>query len=601
MAALILLVSSAGTAGTGFKDFISGRGDQLYEGAQRFRFISFNIPNLLAVEDYMAFDSAEAWRLPDRFEVTDALTAVRQAGGTVVRTYVISVRRTNDAPNVPRHVLGPGKFNEEAFRAMDLVLQTAHRTGVRVILPLVDNWKWWGGVEDYAAFRGKPREAFWTDPQLIEDFEATVRFVVNRRNTLTGVRYREDKALLGWEVGNELRAPAEWIRRMAGFIKSLDPNHLVIDGFQDAALHEETLAAPEIDVVTTHHYPGNRKSFAELVRENAAKAKGRKPYFVGEFGFVAMPEKAAMLDAVVDTGISGALLWSLRFRCRDGGFYWHSEPAGGNKYKAYHWPGFASGEGYDEKAMLALLQQRAFAIRGLPVPSTEPPEPPKLLSIPDGVAALSWQGSAGATSYLVQRAAQRSGPWLTVAAEVDETLVQHRPLFVDGDAPDGKWFYRVQARNAAGASRASKVVGPVRVTQRMLVDELRDTALLHAQTGKLELKTLECRRAKEDAHRLSGQQGSTIVYRVAGPIRSCRVDAFETGKEPGELRLALSEDGERFTSPTMNKTACSQGPGDYAYWPAWRYDLQVDGGTARYLRIEFTGEMQIGRVEIRHE
>ena len=85
-------------------------------------------------------------------------------GGTVVRTYVLSVRRTNDSPDVPRHVLGPGQFNEEAFRALDQVLQVANEQGVRLIIPFVDNWHWWGGRAQYAGFRGKTQGRFLDRP-----------------------------------------------------------------------------------------------------------------------------------------------------------------------------------------------------------------------------------------------------------------------------------------------------------------------------------------------------------------------------------------------------------------------------------------------------
>ncbi len=32
----------------------------------------------------------------------------------------------------------------------------------------------------------------------------------------------------------------------------------------------------------------------------------------------------------------------MHFRSRDSGFYWHSEHYGGDLFKSYHWPGFAS-------------------------------------------------------------------------------------------------------------------------------------------------------------------------------------------------------------------------------------------------------------------
>lgn len=90
-----------------FREFVTVHGDQLLENGRPFRFISFNIPNLHLVEDNTVFDGDNAWRWPDRFEITDALESVRQQGGQVARPYVLSVIRTNDAPGVPRHVAGP--------------------------------------------------------------------------------------------------------------------------------------------------------------------------------------------------------------------------------------------------------------------------------------------------------------------------------------------------------------------------------------------------------------------------------------------------------------------------------------------------------------
>ncbi|MCC6127005.1 MAG: hypothetical protein IT426_18760 [Pirellulales bacterium] len=602
---LLASVSPAFAAETVFRDFVKVQGDQLVEGGKPYRFISFNVPNLFLVEDNMAFKEENPWRLPDRFEIFDALASVRQQGGQVVRTYVLSVARKNDPPGAPRHVLGPGKFNEEAFRTLDLVLQTANETGVRLIIPLVDNWVWWGGRAEYAGFRGKKPDAFWTDPQVIADFKETIRFVLNRKNALTGVKYSDDKAILAWETGNELESPPAWTKEITGYLKSLDKNHPVIDGFHNSVLREESLAMPEVDIVTTHHYPSFGMSFAKTIRENCAKAKGRKPYFVGEFGFVDLPAMKAALDAVQEAGASGALVWSLRPRNRDGGFYWHSEPLGGDKYKAYHWPGFKTGEGYDEIPLMKLMQERAFAIRGLPVPPLERPAPPTLLPI-ESAAAISWQGSVGAASYTVERAASANGPWTVAGINIDETAAQYRPLFADPKAAEGIWFYRVRAFNATGSSEPSNVVGPVNVDCATLVDEMTENPLYHFDNFRAsEIKTRGSRPFKEDASRLAGQKGESIIYELPSRIRECRLYTFFP-HDIADFRFFVSaknyyRNPDKYRIASSAKQIFFSGAGEYGYWKPVLFTCKPDAQDARYLKIEFPAEAQISRIEIDHD
>ena len=598
---LLLAVGSAVSlcAQPGLRGFITARGDQLFEGDKPFRFMSFNLPNLQLIEDNMPFAETNAWRLPDEFEIRDGLMAVRQMGGTVVRTYSLSVVRTNDDPDMPGYVLGPGQFNEAAFRELDLVLKIASEQGIRLIIPFVNNWKWQGGRAECAAFRGKTKDDFWTDPRLIADFEETIRFVLTRTNTLTGVRYDDDPAILCWETGNELTCPPAWTHEIARYIKSLDRHHLVMDGLNGAYLQSASLADPDVDIVTTHHYPSSRinKTFAELIRENWAIAKGRKPYVVGEFGFVSTAQMEDAMKTIMDTGMSGGLLWSLRFRDRDGGFYWHSEPDGANLYKAFHWPGSATiGAAYDEINLMASVRKYAFAIRGLAPPAIAVPAPPGLLPITDA-AAISWQGSVGAASYTVERAPEAGGPWSVAGTNVDESFVQYRPLFNDESAPRGDWYYRVRAKNGAGLSDPSNVVGPVTVRQATLVDELADFSKVQARQGHLEITMRDCRKAKEDAHRAAGNAGAALVYELPAAIESLRVFAFFPHKV-ADLKFSVSEDGRIYHVIPAGKNEYFSGAGDYGYWQPVCYHAGNIGGGATFLKIELTGETQLGRVEI---
>ena len=143
-AAVVAMMSSQAIATEADWPFITAREGKLYEGDREFRFISFNIPNLHNVEDAFAFDDPIPWRWPNEFEIEDALESVRQMGGTLVRTYVLSVYREGSDAGKHVYVLGPGEFNEEAFRTLDKVLEIAGQQRIRVLVPLVDNWHWWG-------------------------------------------------------------------------------------------------------------------------------------------------------------------------------------------------------------------------------------------------------------------------------------------------------------------------------------------------------------------------------------------------------------------------------------------------------------------------
>ena len=66
--------------------------------------------------------------------------------------------------------------------------------------------------------------------------------------------YKDDKAILGWETGNEMEGPLSWTNTIASYIKSLDKNHLVILGTHSPLLTQEVLNDTTLDILTTHHY-----------------------------------------------------------------------------------------------------------------------------------------------------------------------------------------------------------------------------------------------------------------------------------------------------------------------------------------------------------
>jgi mannan endo-1,4-beta-mannosidase len=278
-------------------------------------------------------------------------------------------------------------------------------------------------------------------------------------------------------------------------------------------------------------------------------------------------------------------------------------------FKAYHWPGFAIGEPYDERRLLHLLRDRAHGIRGtfvLPDQSAPPlprPAPPHLLKVSDG-ALLTWRGSTGADDYQIERSRETRGPWQVIATGVSDAQVQYHPLYSDETAyPHFSYFYRVVARNAAGASDPSNDVGPVTIDHHTLVDELWNDSRILLRQGMLTFRQNDARKFKEDCHRLAGEPGSAVVYHAANGIRKVRAFAFSRSNQP-ELAFSVSFDGRSFqqVNPSLESPAP---PGDKDAYGSWnpliyKVDLEPAHPGTPFLRIEFRGQTQIGRIEVEY-
>ena len=598
----LLTVFAMSGAAWAFDNFVTAHDGMLMDGNRPFRFVSFNVPNLNYIEDDMRFRQANPYRLPAEYEMRDVFETINQVGGQVVRIYTIPVKNTNFPAGAPTYVLAPGKFNEDAFRRLDQMMALANHYGVRIIFPLVNNWPWMGGRPNYAAFRGKSPDAFWTDPQLIADVEDTMRHVLERTNTVTGIKYKDDKAILCWETGNELDAPFSWTVQITRFIKSIDQNHLVMDGSrgnfrQNEPVQPGALTEPSIDIVTTHHYEADPAVIPGHIQDTVNFVQKKKVYLVGEFGFAPTAANETILDQVVaDKSIAGALVWSLRFHNEDGGFYNHSEPAGSGLYKAFRWPGFATGGTYDESAMMAMVRREAFAIQGSTPPPLAEPQAPVLLPI-ERASAIIWQGAVGATGYRIERATNLAGPWQQVGYNISDADVPNFPLFNDESAQIGAhYYYRVSAMNEAGISPTSNVVGPVAVSFKVKIDTMRNLGQTQTSTG-ITIATGSDRGFKELWTRLAGDYGAALVYKVPGRFKSFDLYAFE--RTPiAYLQILGSTDGITWQDLSVTPQEFSSTETNYDYWRPKLYHSASEK-PLKLIKVVFKGGVaQLARAEI---
>ena len=99
-----------------------------------------------------------------------------------------------------------GKYNEEAFTALDKIIDDASKAGIKLILALNDNWHLQDGLFQYVEWGNSMGTGdFFTDPKIIQLFKDHIATVVNRTNTLNGRQYKDEPAIFAWDLINELR------------------------------------------------------------------------------------------------------------------------------------------------------------------------------------------------------------------------------------------------------------------------------------------------------------------------------------------------------------------------------------------------------------
>ena len=138
----------------------------------------------------------------------------------------------------------------------------------------------------------------------------------------------------------------------------------------------------------------------------------------------------------------------------------------------------------------------------------------------------------------------------------------------------------------------------MKVKNATLVDELANLSKTHWQRGDWKITNRDCRSAKEDAHRAAGIAGDVLVYQLLNAVQSFRVSVFFP-KAESAVKFSVSDDGQTFHDVAAQKEIYFHGAGEYGYWkPVLFHAEKIHGGN--FLKLELTGETQVGRVEISH-
>jgi mannan endo-1,4-beta-mannosidase len=331
--------------------FVQTAGARFVIDGKPFRFVGANV--------------AVMYRDEDRARMPETLQQAARLGIKVVRVWtsgeggpndVQPISDFNDWPRTHYFRLKPGEWNEENFIFLDRVIAEAGHNGLRVQLTLTNWWRDTGGITQYLRWAGiegadddkqpyginkEKAMLFYTNETARRLYREHVEKIATRRNTVTGVLYRDDPTIFGYELMNEAQCLTgrwaerrAWFNEMSTYLRSLDSDHPITPGdwgYRSAAERREWLAdhaLPNIDYCDVHHYPvpdgdsfvDSTKALGEFMQNRVAAAVSlKKPLVFGEFGMSTDGYKGlsqadwyrAYFDNAAREGASSAMFWIL--------------------------------------------------------------------------------------------------------------------------------------------------------------------------------------------------------------------------------------------------------------------------------------------------
>jgi mannan endo-1,4-beta-mannosidase len=425
-AAVALLTAPAAAPQPVADSFVTRSGTQLRLAGRPFRFGGANV-EWLGLVGYGPFDPAGP-RYPTHYEIDDALATAREMGARVVRSQTMG-----DSVGCERCIEPElGRFNDAAFEPIDYALRSARRHGLRVIATIVgDDARAGGSGCVYLRWRGTEvpncslvnMPPFWTDPAVLGDVKEHVTALLNHVNRYTGVAYKNDPTILGWDLLNGGDSPRPWTREIVEHIRTIDRRHLVLSSAWNALI-------PGVDVCVAFVYPHWRQPLSSLQDEFTDCRSARRPFVAYEYGWdrtnyrTVGAFRSFLATLRRNPLVAGDAFWALQAHRHGHG--WMPIPANTADRKAaarietgQWWALYYTGIGTlvhkakDMAARAQVIRAHNYAMAERRVPSHALPPRPTITAVRP---RIYWQGSAGATRYSIQRAPAAAGPWRTICS-----------------------------------------------------------------------------------------------------------------------------------------------------------------------------------------
>jgi mannan endo-1,4-beta-mannosidase len=230
----------------------------------------------------------------DRARLITELDQLKANGITNIRVLGISEASELKRSVRPAAMTKPGQYDEELLSGLDFFLAELAKREMKAVVYVNNFWQWSGGMSQYVSwFSGKPpldpdvtgdwngfmdtSARFYGIEPAQEAFRGVIKTLVTRKNSITGVSYREDPTIMSWQLANEPRPGSdahadeasaqrfiEWIDSTAKYIGDLAPQQLVSTGNEgwmgtagNRDLFVESHKTPNVDYLTFHMWAAN--------------------------------------------------------------------------------------------------------------------------------------------------------------------------------------------------------------------------------------------------------------------------------------------------------------------------------------------------------
>ncbi len=306
-----------------YSDFVRADATGFYLRGRTYRHVGANL--------WQAMNLGSTGPGGDRERLRRELDRLRSIGVTNLR-----ILGASEGPNEePYRVLPalqprPGEYDDAVADGLDFALAEIAARGMHAVVCLNNTWPWSGGMAAYLVWHGAPRPPYPMEPPYdwrayqayvtrfydaapaVTDFRRHVAWVVGRRNRYTDVAYKDEPAIMAWEIANEprggrhARAMRRFVDETAALLKELDPNHLVTTGSEGSTLDPEGAgldfeldhASRHVDYATFHFWAQNWGAYdpatpsgdpvavaAAYVADHVSRARRLgKPAVLEEFG-----------------------------------------------------------------------------------------------------------------------------------------------------------------------------------------------------------------------------------------------------------------------------------------------------------------------------